>query len=161
MDALPEPIKTRKPQIRPALRDALALIVTEGRSISEAAQTVGMARESLSRALKRPAVIAAKADVTCAWRASRTEKAVLTIADLAVNATSEDVRLKASRTWLELVGELGPIRRDTAPPAGQTIQILVNTGGTGGTGAAMPDGSGVFELPPYAPPSRDGADDEG
>lgn len=155
-DELQQP-KTRKRHIRPALRDALSLIVTEGRSITEAAQTVGMARETLSKALKKPHVIEAKADLVRAWRASRTEKAVLTVADLAVNATSEDVRLKASRTWLELVGELGPNRRDDAPRAAQLVQIVI------GSDRDRPDitvtageHGGVYELPPYTPANLTG-----
>lgn len=133
------------------------LIVTEGRSISDAAVTVGMARESLSRALKRPAVIEAKASIAHAWRQSQTERAVVTIADLSVNAISEDVRLKAARSWLEMVGELGPNRRDDAPRAQQLVQIVMHGGALETVTVSRPNAAGVFESEPFCP--EQGADD--
>ena len=120
--------KRRKGQVRPKVREALREIVTTGLSITDAAQTVGMTREALSRALKRPAVLEFKASLARAFRESQTERAILTIADLAANAVSEDTRHRAARTWLEMVGELGPNRRDETPRAPQLVQII-NHGG--------------------------------
>ncbi|WP_421730776.1 hypothetical protein [Brevundimonas sp.] len=136
----------------------MQLIVQRGLTISEAAETAGMQGPSLQKAMKKPHVLARLSDLKRAWFTNQTGKAWLVVAKLAADAASPEVQLKAARTLLEKAGELGPHRRDDNPPAGQVIQILVTTGGTG---AAMPDGSGVFELPPYAPPSRDGSDDEG
>lgn len=153
--------RARRSQIRPALRDALALIVTEGRSISDAAKAAGLARETLSKALKKPHVQEAKAGIAHAWRTSRTEKALVTIADLSVKATSEDVRLKAARSWLEIVGELGPNRRDDAPRAGQLVQIVVNSGSERSSiDVNRLNPNGVFESEPFLPNSFFDPEDE-
>lgn len=153
-------IKRRKGQVRPKVREALSLIVTTGASITSAAESVAMTREALSRALKRPAVIEAKASLARAFRESQTERAILTIADLAANAASEDTRHKAARTWLEMVGELGPNRRDDTPRAPQLVQII-NHGGPIDLGGGARQHSGVIEAPPYVPPSRPVATDDG
>lgn len=146
------------------MRDAVTLMVTEGLSQTDAAQRVGMARESLSRALKRGDVIALKASIRRAWLSSQSEKARITIADLAVNAQSEDVRHKAARSLLELAGELGPGRTaDRNPPTATLIQIVTRDVPQ----IASAQASGVIELPawgsaPVATPAEtDTLDDEG
>jgi len=112
----------------------------------------GMARETLSKALKKPHVSEAKADIKRAWMSSRTEKALVTVADLSVNAVSEDVRHKAARTWLEIDGVLGTARREDAPRHTQLVQIVVQNARERAEAVAISaSASGVFESAPFAP----------
>lgn len=134
-----------KGRIRPALRTAINLIVADGLTIAEAAKAVGYKAESLSKALLKPHVRTLRADVKRAWLSSQTERAWLTVANLADKAASEDVRLKAARTILEASGELTP--RDgagAAPP--QLIQIITRSAAISLDGAGLPK-SGVVEQP--------------
>lgn len=98
----------RKGRISPALRSAIHLIVSDGLTVAEAAMRTGYTTHSLTQALKKPHVRALRDSVKRAWIESRTEKAWLTVADLADNAASEDVRLKAAKTFLDAAGELTP-----------------------------------------------------
>lgn len=113
-------------RVSPVLRTALTLIVHEGLSITDAAQRVGLKRESLSKALKKPHVRAEWDAVKRAWSESATAKAWLTVAKLAETASSEDVRLKAAKVFLEAAGEIGAEAsgRASAPPASM-VQIIV------------------------------------
>ena len=120
------PKRDQKGRIRPALSTAIRLIITEGLTISDAAQRVGMARESLSRALQKPHVRAAKEAVRRAWLENETGKAWLTAAHLASNANSEDVRLKAAKLFLEAAGELGGGGGDPNPGARSLVRIVIN-----------------------------------
>ncbi len=119
----------RRRTIRPRVREAVRLIVTEGRSISDAAESVGMHRESLSRALKRPDVVQLREDVRRTWLKSETAKAWNTVAYLAEHAASEDVRHKAARTILEAMGELRP-KGDSSTNAQALVQIVLSGGAT-------------------------------
>ena len=116
----------RKGRIRPALMTAIRLIVEQGLSQVDAAQRVGMKQESLSKALHKPHVKVALAGVKRAWLESQTSKAWLTVANLAESAVSEDVRLKASRTFLDAAGELTPDDKGGAGPR-QLIQIITRS----------------------------------
>lgn len=120
-------VKARAPQIRPLLQDAVRLIVTEGLSQGDAARRVGMKPHSLYVALRKPHVRAFMTHVRDAWLDSRTSKAWLNIADLADGACSEDVRLKANRTFLEAAGELGFKGKDAENAARTLVQIVVNS----------------------------------
>jgi len=111
-----------KGRIRPALADAIRLIVTEGMSQADAAKSVGYQATSLQIALKKPHVKAYVTAVKRAWLDSRTSKAWVNIADLADNAGSEDVRLKANKVFLEASGELTPPDGDN----GKTARTLIN-----------------------------------
>ena len=119
---------SRKGSIRPALASAVRLIVHDGLSITDAAQQTGYARESLSKALSKPHVKAFRLAVRRAWLESATSKAWLIVADLAQNAASEDVRLKACKVFLEQAGELGP-RNDGDGAPRSLVQIVVNHAG--------------------------------
>ena len=121
----------RKGRIRPALMTALRLIVEEGLSQDAAAKRVGMKGPSLTVALHKPHVRAALAGVKRAWLESQTSKAWLTVANLAESAVSEDVRLKASRTFLDAAGELTPDDKGGAGPR-QLIQIITRSVQMGG-----------------------------
>lgn len=146
-------IKGRAPQIRPRLRDAIRMIVTEGLSQAEAARRSGMTAHSLQVALKKPHVAAFVAHVKRAWLESRTSQAWINLADLADKAISEDVRYKANRTFLEAAGELGNNRGDGENLAKTLVQIIVNHGRDV---TQLPDGQmrGVIEAQPWSPPAR-------
>lgn len=144
-------------QVRPALREAIRLIVTEGLSIADAARRVGMTPHSLQVALKKPHVKAYMLHVRDAWLESRTSKAWLNIARLADNAASEDVQLKANRTFLEAAGELGAKGTDASKLATALVQIIVNQGSSMGhlTSSQV---SGVIEAEAYQIPSLPSSD---
>lgn len=146
MDAAPPAKAARSQHIRPALRAALISLVHDGLTISAAAEKAGLQRESLSKALKKPHVQAALADVRRAWSTNETAKAWLVVARLAEGAASEDVQLKAARTILDAAGELSGDRgRDAARPT-QLVQILLASA----QGATLRVGeSGVIEATPY------------
>jgi hypothetical protein len=156
-------------QIRPALREAIRLYVTEGLSKPDACTRAGMTLHGLLAALKKPHVRLFESSVKRAWMDSRTSKAWLNIAELADKACSEDVRLKANRVFLEAAGELGGPSSDPNATARTLVQIVVNAAqGMGNLSASqMP---GVIEAPAYQPlppyPSnsdavgRDESDDE-
>lgn len=113
----------RKGRISPALRTAIILIVHEALTVAEAAKRTGYKTESLAKALLKPHVRHEKERVKRAWLQSKTEQAWHTVADLASNAASEDVRLKAARTFLDAAGELTPDAKGQAGPS-QLIQIV-------------------------------------
>lgn len=139
--------EVRKGRIRPALRTAIALIVEEGLSQSDAAKRVGMKGPSLTIALRKPHVRAYKSDVMRAWLESKTERAWLTVANLAESGASEDVQLKAARFLIEQ----DQATKATLPAqARQVVQIITNTVQMG---AQLPDGqmSGVIEAETYQP----------
>ncbi len=120
------PKRSEKGRIRPALATAVRLIVTEALSIQDAANRVGMQRESLSRALTKPHVQALRAGVKRAWLENETGKAWLQVARLADAAQSEDVRLKASKLILDAAGELTP--RDLEGRINRpSVQIIISS----------------------------------
>ena len=136
------PVKGR---IRPALDTAIRLIVEEGRTQADAAKAVGMNQVSLSLALRKPHVIALRAAVKRAWLDSKTDKAWVTLANLADNAASEDVRYKSAKLFLEAAGELdgGRDRGDAGPRS--VVQILINHPQVVGEGMAAGQ-PGVIEI---------------
>ncbi len=138
----------RKGRISPALRSAIQLIVSDGLTVAEAAGRTGYTTHSLTQALKKPHVRACRDGVKRAWIESRTEKAWLTVADLADNAASEDVRLKAAKTFLDAAGELTPDGGDKAGTARQLIQIVTQSVNLGQhpPSERLP---GVIEAPAY------------
>jgi hypothetical protein len=137
----------RKGRISPALRSAIILIVHEALTVAEAAKRTGYQTESLAKALLKPHVRHERERVKRAWMASQTEKAWHTVADLATNAASEDVRLKASRTFLDAAGELTPDAKGQAGPS-QLIQIITRAVDIAGQplDQRLP---GVIEAPSY------------
>lgn len=144
--------KSRTLQVRPALREAIRLYVTEGLSKPDAATRAGMTLHGLLAALKKPHVRAFESHVKAAWMESRTSKAWLNIAELADRACSEDVRLKANRTFLEAAGELGNNRTDGENLAKTLVQIVINHAQNT---TQLPDGQmrGVIEAQPWQPPA--------
>lgn len=140
--------KARNLQIRPALREAIRLYVTEGLSKTDAALRAGMTLHGLLAALKKPHVRAFEVHVKAAWMDSRTSKAWLNVADLADSAQSEDVRLKANRVFLEAAGELGGKGEDPSKVARTLVQIII--GASQNQGQLRDDQlSGVIEAPAW------------
>lgn len=137
----------RKGRVSPALRTAITLIVHEGLTINEAAKRTGYQGESLAKALIKPHVRAFKSDVKRAWQASKTERAWLTVADLAERGNSEDVRLKAAKVFIDA----DEAARAAMPEqARQLVQIIAQNVNVGGQ---LPSGqvSGVIEAEAYQP----------
>lgn len=114
-----------KGRIRPALSNAIGLIVREGLSVPDAAIRVKMQYESLRVALHKPHVVAYREAVKRAWLASATDKAWLTVVTLATDAASEDVRLKAAKVILDAAGELDHGDPGAVGPR-TLVQIVVN-----------------------------------
>lgn len=143
--------KARTLQVRPALREAIRLYVTEGLSKPDAAVRAGMTLHGLLAALRKPHVRVFESSVKRAWMESRTSKAWLNIAELADRACSEDVRLKANRVFLEAAGELGGKGDEGANLAKTLVQIIVNQGQNN---AHLPVSqmTGVVESPAWSPP---------
>lgn len=140
-----EPV--RKGRVSPALRTAIVLIVHEGLTVADAAKRTGYQTESLSKALIKPHVKAFRLSVKRAWLASQTERAWLTVSDLAMQANSEDVRLKAAKVFIEA----DAAARNAMPEqARQLVQIVTqNVNMTGHlTSSQVP---GVIESLPYTP----------
>lgn len=116
----------RKGRVSPALRSAIVLIVTEGLSIVDAAQRVGMKPHSLQVALKKGHVKACRADVKRAWLASQTDKAWKIVGELMDGAASEKVQLEAAKTVLQAAGELTGHEGDDTSKARQLINLTQN-----------------------------------
>lgn len=138
-----EPV--RKGRVSPALRTAITLIVHEGLTVADAAKRTGYQTESLAKALIKPHVKAFRHDVKRAWLASKTERAWLTVADLAERGNSEDVRLKAAKVFIDA----DEAARNAMPEAIRTqVQIIVNQAPNAGQ---LTDGqlSGVIEAQPW------------
>ena len=140
-------LSIRKGRISPALRTAIQLIVLEGLTIAQAAERTGYRPQSLEKALMKPHVKAEKANVMRAWRESKTERAWLTVADLASGACSEDVRLKAAKVFIDA----DEAARQAMPErAQQVVQIIAQNVNMQGqpTSSQLP---GVIESAPYQP----------
>lgn len=137
----------RKGRISPALATVCRLLVEEGITQAEAAKRTGYKAPSLSIALRKPHVKAYLDSVRRAWKENRTSRAWVNVADLADNAASEDVRLKANRTFLEAMGELGGGGEGDGKAPSQLIQIIANHVHTHGhpLSERLP---GVVERPP-------------
>lgn len=131
------------------MRTALAAYVLEARTVAESARIAGIQAETLQKALRKPHIRDEVIRLKRARLDGLTEKAWLTVADLASDAVSEDVKLKACRLIMEAAGEIGPGRRDESPRASAAVMIVVGQGPdrreiTIGT-------NGVVESPPYSP----------
>lgn len=139
--------QVRKGRVSPALRTAITLIVHEGLTVADAAKRTGYQTESLAKALMKPHVKALRSDVKRAWLASKTERAWLTVADLAESGNSEDVRLKAAKVFIEADAAA---RAAMPEQARQLVQIVANTVTVGGQ-LTNGQASGVIEALPYQP----------
>ena len=134
------------------MRAALAAYVLEARSIAEAARLAGIQAETLQKALRKPHIRDEVLRLKRARLDGLTEKAWLTVADLASSAVSEDVKLKACRLIMEAAGDIWHGRRDDAPRASAGVMIVIGHGDERRK-IAISSG-GVIESPPYAPAVR-------
>lgn len=91
--------------------------------IPEAAKEAGMQYESLRVALKRPHVHEELVSLKRAWMNSETLASWVAVSELRQTATSEDVKLKAARTFIGAAGELEPDRGVQGGPA-MLVQIV-------------------------------------
>lgn len=132
-------------RISPALRTAIKLIVEEGLPVADAAIRTAYKVESLHKALCKPHVRAFRSSVKRAWLASKTERAYVTVANLAEGACSEDVRLKAARVLIDM----DQAALNTMPAeARQLVQIVTQSVNIAGHLPAS-QMSGVIESPPF------------
>ena len=116
-----------------------------------------MARESLSKALKKSHVRAHMIHVKHAWQEQETSKAWLVMAKLASGAASEDVRYKSAKFLIEMdEAAKGRLPADVR----QVVQIVAQNVNVGAphslTVASRP---GVFEAEPWSPPPLPAHDD--
>jgi predicted DNA-binding protein (UPF0251 family) len=137
------PKRTRAVRLRPALATAVRLMVEEALTVTDAAQRVEMAKESLTRALLRPHVIEARAAVKRAWLANETGKAWITMTHLANHAASEDVRHKAAKVILDAAGELDGSAR--GEPRRDRPTVVINLQHPADVTAMSGNHSGVIE----------------
>lgn len=98
-------------RISKRLDRAIVQIVTEGASITAAAESTGYPVPSLTRALKRPHVIARKQDIIKAFMLSATDLARVSLVDL-LRSKSDDIRLRAACRLLDMAGETVQNRND-------------------------------------------------
>lgn len=91
-------------RISKRLQKALHLITSGGRSITDAAKEVGMARETLSRSLKKPHVAAERERLMKDLIQSEGQRSIAVMATLRDNAASEHVRLDAAARLAALAG---------------------------------------------------------
>jgi hypothetical protein len=90
-----------KTRISPQLREAIRLMVHEGRKRPEAADAVGLKDDSLYRALLRPEVLSLKSDILRAFMNSEAERSFVRTVGLAETAVSEHVKLAANKVIMD------------------------------------------------------------
>lgn len=144
------PVKSgRSPQVRPRLREVCRLLVEEGRTLAQAAQTAGMTYESARVALHKPHVQAFLASLKRERLGFETIRSMHRVAELRDTAQSEKVSLDAAKLLMTAAGDLQPEERDRSPASGVVVQIVVAD-----YHQALPitvSDKGVIEAPPYQP----------
>lgn len=145
------PWRAPAPRMRPALRNAVAIIVEEGRTQREAAQRAGLDEKSLSRALKRPAIAAyleaqkaALALDADTLKAQARRMAIRVGVQLLHDAKSEQVRARMVEFF---AGE-------PKPGSAVNVQVNVDRGGY----EFIPKGSRLVDIAPH-PDTQSSADD--
>ena len=139
------PAKPRKPQIRPALANAIDQMVRHGLTISQAAENAGLQYESLRVALQKPHVQEHLTRVKRERLGLETLRSWHVVSVLRDNSPSDKVRLDAAKTVISAAGELAP-DREPAGSSGLSIQII-----TTGPTAIQASPHGVVEAPPFDP----------
>lgn len=99
-----------KHRIKPALREAIRLMIWEALPRALAAQRAGMTDHGLYQALQRPHVQKLYNQEFTRLKDGSAVRAFINIVDLADNATSQDVRLRAN-TWLAGVAGIAPAQK--------------------------------------------------
>lgn len=87
-----------KGRIRPQLKEAIRLMVEEGQTILQAAESIGYQANSLIVALKKPHVAAYKTGISRAFVDCEKERSFQKLVWLRDNASSERVSLDAAKT---------------------------------------------------------------
>ncbi len=124
-----EPVEKPPRPIRGRLLKAIEAFATgDVKTISDAAALVGMKREAVSRALRRPDVQKVLADrlglIRSSWGRMHAQSAIM---HLVQNAKSDDIRLRASQ-WLETtlgMGQASAAGQQVAGGGGQGIVVNV------------------------------------
>ena len=120
VDSLPE-ANIRQTRIAPRLNQALELIVNEGLSLKQAADRVGYTQNALAIALRKPHVIARKADITHVFMQSGRDLCKKTLLELVRTSKSDGARIEAIKTFLTLTGDLGGDKATTNNLNGDVI----------------------------------------
>ncbi|RYG85102.1 MAG: hypothetical protein EON59_12930, partial [Alphaproteobacteria bacterium] len=103
----------RSKQIRPPLERAIRLMVEEGSTLSEAAQTAGLVEESLRKALVKPHVKAFRTGVTRAWLDNQASRGFVKAVALMDGAESQKLQLESAKLLIGAAGMLEPERAST------------------------------------------------
>lgn len=149
----PLDIARKAPRMRPALRQAIGLIVEEGKTQRAAAEAVGMNETSLGRALARPAIreyvenqkalITLEADKI---KARGRSLALLVGLDLLHNAKSEAVKARMVEFF---AGE---------PKSGPSVNVQINQNAANGYEYARPGQVvEIIDAKPVSPDRQSGA----
>jgi hypothetical protein len=100
----------RKVRISPKVREAIRLMVEEGRSRKDAAIACGITDDWLYRALLRPECLDLRNRLMGALRTSEAARSIARAAKLADGAQSEHVRMDANK-WLGGLDGIVPVQR--------------------------------------------------
>ena len=126
-DAKTRPDGSSKPKkVGGKLRRALMVLVTQGGTITDAANATGIARESLSRALQKPHVLQELDALRRLHYSVRGAQAGKVIEHLMKNARSEYVRLEAAKDTLDRAGDTKSVTGGGTPTA---VQINIDLSG--------------------------------
>ena len=106
----------RKPRIRPALSEAIRLMVFGGLRRPEAAEAVGMTDHGLREALRKPHVKKLHAQELKDLREGASILAYSRMVNLAENSRSEHVQLRANE-WIAGVGGIAPAKKVAQAPS--------------------------------------------
>lgn len=108
----------RKLRISARVKDALSLMVYEGKSRKEAANTAGITDHGLYQALSRPHVKAYRNKLLADLRDSAAARSVARVDRLADTAQSEHVKLEANK-WLAGLEGVSPVQRSETHITGE------------------------------------------
>jgi DNA-binding phage protein len=124
--------KERKSRIGAKVREAVRLMVEEGRKRSEAAEVVGLTDDGLYRALKRSDVCALRSQLMAGVRDAEASRSFSRLADLADNAESEPTKYRANELLLGLGGFVPASRQDVRVQHESTTPGLIIINATEG-----------------------------
>ena len=111
-----------KGRISPQLKQAIELIVQEGKTLADAAQAVGLKKESLQKSLKKPHVAQFKTRVFSVFKDGLAEASLSRVSELAMTAKSESVRLDANKTLMGLDERFQPTSKVKHQHSGNVTQ---------------------------------------
>lgn len=103
-----------KPRITRKVKAAIDLMVFSGQNRDTAADSAGLHRDSMRKALKRPDVLAYLREQQQVLRTSEAARSIKRVADLADTSKSDAVKLDANELLLGLEGIAPPARVEHA-----------------------------------------------